>query len=169
MKTLTTAALALLLISSASAQTTPPPACEAPEYRQFDFWLGNWNVTSPDGKKQAGHNRVEAILGGCVLQENWIGAQGSRGHSFNIYDATRKLWHQTWVDNSGLLLELEGGIQDGAMVLRGPGIAASGEAVINRVVWTPAADGSVRQVWDVSKDDGLHWQTIFDGLYRRQK
>ena len=44
----------------------------------LDFWLGDWSVTTPDGK-HAGDNRIEAILDGCALSESWTGAGGGRG------------------------------------------------------------------------------------------
>ena len=72
-----------------------PSRCTAPEYRQFDFWLGEWEVTS--NETPAGTNSIVAIQGGCVLQENWQGAGpgGITGSSFNIYDRERQAWHQT--------------------------------------------------------------------------
>ena len=151
---------ALLLLSSlADAQ---PMSCQAPEHRQFDFWVGDWRVTTPDGK-HAGDNRIEKVLDGCALHESWQGASGGRGFSYNAYDRDRKVWHQTWVDRQGNLLLLEGGLRDGAMVLEG----AQG-ATLNRITWTPNKDGSVRQHWEASADQGKTWQTAFDGLYRRK-
>src|SRR3954470_11889409 len=102
----------LLLVSSVLHGRTdkaeaPPPACSEPEYHQFDFWIGDWDVRGPKGK-QAGVNHIRSILDGCVLQENWSGAGGSTGTSYNIYDRTQKKWHQTWVDNQGTLLQLDG-------------------------------------------------------------
>ncbi|MDH3459056.1 MAG: hypothetical protein OER90_19620, partial [Gemmatimonadota bacterium] len=47
--------------------------CSAPEYRQFDFWLGTWNVETKDGKT-AGTNHITQILNGCALREEWTGA-----------------------------------------------------------------------------------------------
>ena len=41
-----------------------------------------WDVTLPDGKR-AGNNRIEPILGGCVLRESWAGATGGIGTSYN--------------------------------------------------------------------------------------
>ena len=89
-----------------------PSRCTAPEYRQFDFWLGEWEVTS--NETPAGTNSIVATQGGCVLQENWQGAGpgGITGSSFNIYDRERQAWHQTWVDASGTLLLLDGGVVD---------------------------------------------------------
>ncbi len=150
-----------LLASSAIAEAQPKP-CAAPEHRQFDFWVGDWRVTTPDGK-HAGDNRIEKVLDGCALHESWQGASGGRGFSYNAYDRDRKVWHQTWVDKQGNLLLLEGGLRDGAMVLEG----AQG-ATLNRITWTPNKDGSVRQHWEASADQGKTWQTAFDGLYRRK-
>ncbi|HEY3859922.1 MAG TPA: hypothetical protein VGM47_09995 [Gammaproteobacteria bacterium] len=144
-----------------AAPATPRP-CSAPEYRQFDFWLGDWNVTNAG--KPAGHNHITSEYGGCVVQEHWSGSGGSLGSSFNIYDPVRKVWHQTWVDNGGTLLEIEGGMKDGSMVMSGEQLQADGKKLLHRITWTPK-DGKVRQFWQTSTDGGKTWQTAFDGLY----
>ncbi len=145
---------------------TPAPSCAAQEHRQFDFWIGVWRVEDAGGRFQ-GTNRIEPILGGCVLQESWSGAGGSRGHSFNIYSKGRGRWHQTWVDGQGLLLLLDGGLVDGSMVLEGTTTAGDGAAVRHRISWTPLADGRVRQHWQSSRDGGTTWSDAFDGYYSR--
>ncbi|MGE0351599.1 MAG: hypothetical protein AB7I33_14015 [Gemmatimonadales bacterium] len=163
------AATGLMLVGAgAAAQNPPPPGCPGPEYRQFDFWVGEWNVTAPGGA-QAGTNSITTELLGCVLHEHWDGAQGGKGESFNIYDATRKVWHQTWVSDRGTLLTLEGTLKGDAMVLEGESIARNGKTVQNRVTWTPRPDGAVRQLWEVSRDGGATWGTVFDGLYVKKK
>ena len=163
--------IAWFLVLPLSAEEQPPapvqPApCAAPEYRQFDFWIGDWEVFDPNGKR-VGENRIEAILGGCVLKENWTSASANHGESFNIYDARRKIWHQTWVDNSGSLLQIEGGLRGGAMVLSQQVQGADGQTVTHRITWTPDDDGSVRQHWQ-SKSGDADWQTLFDGRYRKK-
>ncbi len=169
--TLLTAALAAVAFSTAAQQPSPAPSpvpapltCDGPEYRQFDFWAGSWRVAEPDGSF-AGTNRIEPMLAGCVLFESWTGADGGRGHSFNIYSRQDMRWHQTWVDSHGSLLELSGGLEDGAMVMRGAGRARDGAAIEHRITWTPQTDGTVRQHWEVSRDGGATWSTVFDGLY----
>jgi hypothetical protein len=144
----------------------PPPGCTAPEHRQFDFWIGNWDVANPAGKT-VGRNLIEPILGGCVLRETWTGSGGSNGTSYNAWDRQRRRWHQTWVDNGGLVLRLEGGFADGRMVLSGETLDSAGSAVLNRITWQETAPGQVRQLWEVSSDGGKAWRTVFDGRYRR--
>ena len=92
---------------------TPAPSCTAAQHRQFDFWIGEWDVLNPKGKL-VGRNSITRVYGNCVIREDYKGGQGYTGGSFNIYDASRDRWHQTWVDNGGLLLELDGGFRDGS-------------------------------------------------------
>ncbi len=163
------AALLLLLTAAgaARAQTPAAPPCSAPEHRQFDFWIGDWEVHTPNGAL-AGTNRIEAILGGCVLQESWSGTRGMRGMSFNLYSAADRRWHQTWVDSNGLLLAMSGGLEDGRMVLAGDTRQPDGRVVRNRITWRALEDGRVRQHWETSADSGRTWQDAFVGLYRRK-
>jgi len=154
--------LAVILLAMATDLSAQPGSCTAPEHRQFDFWVGDWRVTTPDGK-HAGDNRIEKILDGCALHESWTGATGGRGFSYNAYDRDRKVWHQTWVDKQGTLLLLEGTFTNGQMVLQG----MQGTA-LNRITWEPRKDGTVRQLWETSSDQGKTWQVAFDGLYRKK-
>ncbi len=134
--------------------------------RDFDFWIGDWDVFGPQGG-QAGTNSITRVLDGQALAEHWHGAGGVEGHSLNAYDASTDRWHQTWVDSTGGVLLLDGGLVDGAMVLEGSVVVASAAPPQRqRITWTREAD-DVRQHWETSDDDGETWQTAFDGLYRR--
>lgn len=135
-------------------------------HRQFDFWLGEWEVRTADGQL-AGVNRIESEYDGYVLHERYATDRGYRGQSLNIYDASRKVWHQSWVDSDGLLLLLEGGIRDGRMVLEGQTVGADGQVTRHRISWTPNADGSIRQLWESTDAEG-EWSTAFDGRYTRK-
>jgi hypothetical protein len=174
--------LALLMSTNAPSHGTAaapapvavptPAACAAAERRAFDFWIGEWEVIGPKGNI-VGHSRIEAILGGCAIAEHWQSATGNGandGNSYNIYNADLKRWEQFWVDASGSRLLLAGGLVEGSMVLEGrqdlP--AADGVHARDRITWTPNADGSVRQRWENSKDEGKTWTVAFDGLYRRR-
>ena len=86
-----------------------------------------------------------------------------------MYVPSTKRWHQTWMDQSGTLLLLDGAFRDGAMVMTGetPSAEKPGETTLQRITWTPASDGSLRQLWEASKDAGESWATVFDGRYTR--
>jgi len=155
-------------VGSARAQAPAGRACEAAEHRQFDFWVGRWDVYGPKGKK-AGENRIEVIAEGCALLEQWTGSGGFSGKSLNIYDAADRRWHQTWVDSGGTLLVLAGGLVERSMVMSGvtPSPTDPTRTVQQRITWTPNADGSVRQLWESSADGGKSWTVVFDGRYVR--
>jgi hypothetical protein len=162
--------LAVFAMTNLPAQTPSPPSCADAAHRQFDFWVGNWDVTGSKGEKVIGRSRVESRLDGCVVHEHWFGAGGTIGENFNVYNAATGHWEQFWVDNGGNRLYLVGGPIDGRMVLEGKRDAAdagSGIAGRERIAWTPNADGTVRQLWESSKDDGRTWTVSFDGLYRK--
>jgi len=84
--------LALSMTPTAIAFAAPP--CDAPQFREFDFWIGDWQVFKPDGTV-AGTNRIEQEYGGCVLHEHYQTAKGYSGESLNTYDLGRKRWHPT--------------------------------------------------------------------------
>ena len=164
------AAAAQSVNAPASAPARAParaPSCQSPAYRQFDFWIGRWEVRGPAGRV-AGTNHVERVLGGCALVEHWAGARQGSGTSLNFYDAADGRWHQTWVDNEGQPLYLSGGLRDGRMVLEGVTRGTDGRATRQRITWTPLAGGDVRQLWESSTDDGATWSVVFDGRYIRR-
>ena len=158
--------LLALLAVNLSAQTPPTPPPLPPEARQFDFWVGEWEVTNPAGKT-AGHSKIESIAGGAGLLENWTGGGGYAGKSLNAYNAAKKQWQQYWVGSDGGVLELTGGLVEGRMVLAAEH-EVKGKPLTERITWTPNPDGSVRQHWEQSADAGKTWTTAFDGLYRKK-
>jgi hypothetical protein len=153
--------------AAAAAAAAAAAPCDTPPFREFDFWLGEWRVHTPDGKL-AGTNRIEREYGGCVVHERYETERGYRGESLNMYDASRKVWHQTWVDNSGTLLTLEGRAIDGKMTLEGQGVGTDGQSIRHRITWTPNANGTVRQLWESTDAKGV-WVTAFDGVYSKSK
>jgi tetratricopeptide (TPR) repeat protein len=143
--------------------------CNTEEYRHFDFWLGEWDVTPAGATAPSAYNNISAVQDGCVVLEQY--RTGSfTGMSINFYDVTLKKWHQTWMSNSGGSLYLEGGLnQDGAMEMTDQGLPiSSATGAINKVTWTPNPDGSVRQYWQSSTDGGKTWSVAFDGIYVRK-
>ena len=159
--------LTWLLAVTASSAAQPVQPCSDSAYRQFDFWLGEWSVHKPDGTV-GGTNSIKSEYGGCVLHERYTTPGGYQGESLNTFDAARKVWHQTWVDNSGMLLLLEGRLTDRNMVLEGQTLGSDGATTKHRITWTPNPDGTVRQKWE-STDAKGELKVVFDGLYKRKQ
>lgn len=142
--------------------------CKAkPEFRQFDFWIGEWDVKSPQGLP-AGTSSVQLILGQCIIFENWTGGAGTNGKSFNIFDSNDNKWHQTWVDDKGTFTHYIGGFQDGKMVVVADRIVG-GKKTLAKMTFSKLPNGDVRQLGENSTDEGKTWTTAFDLIYSRKK
>jgi hypothetical protein len=153
---------------------TPTPAmstsCIAPQYRQFDFWLGEWDLVGADGKKSA-EDKVVQILGGCALQENGSSPESGQRMSVSAYDPATKHWHQMLIDDGGAVLRLEGELIDGRMVLVGqrPSQKEKGVNLTHRITWTPLPDRRVRKSWEYSNNGGRTWRPFLDVTYSPRK
>lgn len=161
---------ASLAQDAASPDPAPPPPCSDAAYRQFDFWIGDWEVrVGPDDTGLAGHNRIERSDHGCWLQEHWTSARGGSGTSLNSWDRASGVWRQYWSGGDGTVLRLAGGLRDGRMVLEGVLQKPEGDGESSqRITWTPNDDGSVTQHWQTSNDAGTTWKTAFLGTYRKR-
>ncbi len=156
--------------STGSTPSKPPPnpCATDPAFRQFDFWVGNWDVTSPKGKKQ-GENQISKVEAGCLIVERWRSVSGNTGQSYNYYDPVTKKWRQVWV-SQGMSIDYEGGLRaaDGAMVLQGEIHYHNGTSFPFRGEWIPRPDGSVRQHFEQFDPKADKWATWFTGIYRRK-
>ena len=146
------------------SEGTSPAPCAAPAYHQFDYWVGDWDVFDVGRPTKVAQAQVDSVLDGCVLRENYLGIDGHKGQSFTMYNGSRKTWHQTWVTNRGELLEIEGGIENGEMVLLGKNQAGA----LVRGVWRPVNE-EVREIAMTSADGGKSWKPWFDLVFRRHK
>jgi hypothetical protein len=167
----------LVTTLSASAQTAPAPPAQLPhpcntmpEARQFDFWIGQWDVTpwkvaAPTPAQRLGFNDVHPILEHCVLSENWRGARGVEGKSSNYYDRNLGKWRQIWVDETGGILDYTGEFRDGAMRFQGWTLDARGNRVEQKLTFFAIAADTVRQLFESSTDGGKTWTPGFDGRY----
>ena len=151
----------------ARAQGGERPTCDGATFRQFDFWVGDWDVTVKG--KPAGSNLVTLEEDRCVVHEHWKGAKGGTGQSFNFYDRQDGKWHQVWVSNSGETLFLSGSYEKDVLTLTGESKQADGSTVLNRISFRNNPDRSVQQLWETSSDSGTTWTAAFDGLYKRRK
>ncbi len=163
-------AFALVSVGTALAQgTSPPPqGCISAESRQFDFWVGKWDVyaaSKPDQKVAA--SLIENLYSGCAIRENWMPLKGTGGGSLSSYVASERRWRQTWVDSSGTRADFSGGWNGKALVLEGLWPQPGHPHQHTRMTYTPHADGSVEQAGESSDDGGKTWTPSFDLVYRR--
>jgi hypothetical protein len=169
--------LASMLVVSVQAlglAQTPQalPRCDGPEYRQFDFWIGTWDVR-PASQPEAApmSNVITSEDDGCVIRERWKGARMT-GQSVNIYDRSRGKWHQTWVDSTGGLHEYWGTRRpDGVMAFEGdlPPRRPGEGRVSTRMTFFPLASDKVRQLAESSNDGGKTWSVNVDLIYSKRK
>lgn len=169
------AALGAPPLAQEAATSTPfaPPApfCETGEgFGDWNFWVGQWTVYSNDGERTfQGINSITKHYNGCLLMENWVGAQGGDGFSINYYNPIKGEWRQVWV-GGGYSIDYTGGLNgDGAMVLNGfiYGYGA-GTTTPFRGIWTAQENGDVRQFFEIHNAEG-EWSTWFDGRYVKQE
>jgi uncharacterized protein DUF1579 len=179
----------LLSLMTFSPQASQQPAapqpkpfdCSAPEHRQFDFWVGEWDVVPnpetrpanapPQAGRKPATNIIEKAHRDCVIVENWDDGLGGTGQSFNVYDRVKQRWQQTWVDSNGGLHEYWGELRDGNMVYIGevplpPASRFQGRRTI-RLTFFPLGADKVRQFSESLNVDGT-WSVNYDLIYTRR-
>jgi hypothetical protein len=147
------------------------PCASTPENRQFDFWLGEWNVETTQGGVPAGQSKIELILGDCVIQENWQ-SDGNpySGKSYNMYNAALKRWEQYRVDDSAGNIFFYGGLKDGVMDYWTDEIPQpAGPPLKRHLQFIKLAPDKVRQYSQGSTDGGKTWKLEYDFTYIRKK
>ena len=144
------------------------PCLSRAESHQFDFWVGEWDVTNAQGQP-AGRSSVQQILSQCVVFENWTDGQGGQGKSFNAYNTDLRMWQQFWTDQYGRVTEYresertpEGGLRFLAHQL------LRGQPSLIRMTFTPVDKSTVHQYGETSADSGKTWTTSFDLYYHRK-
>jgi len=162
----------LILFSNAQSSKLP---CSDPVYRQFDFWIGEWDVYGKNGQK-GGDSKISLILDSCIILEEWTGANATqgviyKGKSFNTYNAATRQWQQTWVDNVGGSTEfLRGETEEGKITFYADHVKnKQGREFIRRLTFYKLDNDKVRQHGERSVDGGKTWITEYDLEYRRRK
>ncbi len=143
------------------------PCLTGKDYRHFDFWLGEWDVYA-NGRK-VGDNSITMAQGGCAIHENYVTAGNYAGQSINYYDPIAKKWHQHWVGSGGDVYNyLETKREEGLLQFESDFMGANGQISLSRLTFTLNEDGTVRQLFEASTDEGKTWTIGFDGLYKKK-
>ncbi len=148
-----------------------PAGCASDESRQFDFWVGEWDV-SPSGAATGAtiaESSITLVDQGCVVVEHWRPFGGAHGHSLNMYDPATQLWHQTWMSAAPLRTEYRGHFENGVMSFEAqtplPGVPAGARSRMN----FQALDANTVRQWGEQRDAGAaDWVVTWDLTYRRR-
>ena len=176
LKTILVFTLCTLAAPPVMGDEVPAPApvksvCETMEnFNDWDFWVGEWNVYSNDGKHTLqGTNSITKQHLNCLIMESWTSAKGGQGSSMNYYDPVESQWRQVWVA-SAYSIDYTGGLNEsGSMVLNGKiNYYKQGKSFSFRGAWTPKQDGSVRQFFEQFDAEKEQWTVWFDGIYERR-
>src|SRR3954451_4305919 len=164
--------LAATALFAQNAQPVPP--CAAPEFRQLDFWVGNWDLTWP-GQNGApvghGTNHIMREMNDCVIRENFSddAKPPFRGMSVSTFTPQMKKWQQTWVDNQGSYLDFTGEFKDAQMILSRTAVGKKGQPVTQRMVFKNITPDAFDWSWEASQDGGKTWQVQWPIHYSRHK
>jgi hypothetical protein len=146
----------------------PQKPCSAPEASQFDFWVGEWDLTWND--TITGTNVITKELDGCVIHENFSAPSNSfKGKSYSVYNPKQGVWKQTWVDNQGSYLDFTGGLEGDKMILKRSFVGPMENTVIQRMVYFNISQDSLDWSWESSQDDGKTWKQNWLIHYKRAK
>lgn len=162
------AAFAFLMTTTCFSQSTPPAnPCKDPAVSQFDFWIGDWELTW--GDTLPGRNHVERIMGGCTVQENFYDPKLKySGKSWSVYSAPAKRWMQTWVDSNGGYISLSGGMKGDSMILATQMRETPQGKMVSRMVYYNIKKDSFDWSWEGSSDGGATWKVNWLIHYRRR-
>ena len=171
----TTALLSILFCLFFPVLLSAQLPCSLPGFRQFDFWIGEWDVYSNANGKLAGTSKISLILDSCIILEEWTSAGAFKGlvysgKSFNKYNPGTRQWQQTWVDNTGNSTEFLRGVaeKDKVTFYADHVLDNKGNEYMRRLTFFKLADNKVRQFGEKSTDGGKTWITEYDLEYRRK-
>lgn len=143
------------------------PCLSGDNTRHFDFWIGEWEVFVNGNK--VGDNSITRAPGGCAIHESYTTAGNYSGQSINFYSPVDKKWHQHWVGSGGDVYNyIETKKEEGMLQFVSEFMNAQGTISLSRLTFTLNDDGTVRQLFENSTDDGKTWTPGFDGLYKKR-
>src|SRR6476469_10450665 len=149
-------AVPTLRAQTSTAASTRPPSCTSdPERHRFDFWLGEWDVTTKAGAP-VGSSVIQSVSRGCAWLENWTGGNGGQGKSLNAYNPQLHQWQQFWIGADGSVAEYRASSFDGTSMIFLMKSSADADSLA-RLTFTPIDSATVRKHSELSSDGGKSW------------
>lgn len=143
--------------------------CEDPEFKQLDFWLGDWDVASAGDGTPRGSSHISKEMGGCVVWENWTSIGSPYfGKSYNTWNPNLKRWEQYWVDTSAGVMFFHGELKNNIMDYWTEDVPqVGGGTLLRHLQFFNLGPDKVRQFSQGSNDGGKTWHTEYDLIYTR--
>ncbi|MEZ4585384.1 MAG: Ig-like domain-containing protein [Gemmatimonadales bacterium] len=139
---------------------SPSTPCTQPEHRQFDFWLGSWDVGTTGPPFAV--SDITATPEGCAILEHWQPNSAPVGRSISFYEPSTDMWYQTYLDSSGQRLTIAGRFEAGVMTMLNP---PGGGTTHERWQWYVDGTG-VRQTAAPTTNGGVSYQPFsWNALY----
>lgn len=142
---------------------------------EFDFWVGEWNLTwqYPDGSQGSGTNNIIKTLDGKVIVENFqvtdSGAyKGFKGTSISVFNPNTKTWNQAWADNQGGYFNFTGTVENGERIFHTTRVNQSGKESLLRMRFYRIEKDSLVWDWEQSTDGGSIWNLQWRINYKRK-
>ncbi len=160
-------------------QQSASSACTQPQARQFDFWIGEWQIhqklLQADGSwlSLKAETKVSPTLDGCALVESWSGEvlffwegmkkpEPLQGYSVRAYDPQTGKWFIHWMDTrSPRLTTFEGSFEGNQGVFQHTSVGADGKPQVRRIVFSHITAASVRWELAISSNQGATWQPLW--------
>jgi len=168
-------AVPLLAAPGLTAAQAPTP-CPAPEARQFDFWIGEWNVrnrqsppANPGAWYETGNatDRVYPVVHGCAIIEHWRGTtfQGFvTGFSVRAWNADSGQWDLVllWPSpEQPRFGELHGAFSHGRGEFLARRGTPTGDTTITRFSFADITPTALRWQSENSNDGGASWSSTW--------
>lgn len=155
------------LVSNGGVQASRVPGCTAPENRQLDFWIGEWDVSLTGQDFVVAESSISSAAQGCLVLEHWRPFQGPHGHSISTFDQTDRKWHQEYAGGGGRRSHMVGAFADGVMRMDiSGGLPPGAPANLRRRMSYQQIDANTVRQWGEVERNG-NWQITFDLTYRR--
>lgn len=145
--------------------------CEDALFKQFDFWLGDWDVVSTADGLSVGTSHISKEMAGCVVWENWKSAGSPYfGKSYNTYNVNLHRWEQYWVDSGAGTIFFHGNRAGEVMDYWADDVPQpNGEMLRRHLQFFNLGPDKVRQFSQGSRDGGKTWTVEYDLTYNRHK
>lgn len=173
----------LMLFTAATTAEPVESACTSIEARQFDFYIGDWDIEQRIRRADDGwielpaSTSVTRAASGCALVERWQGEvqffwtgmempAPLHGLSVRAWDPSTDKWNIHWLDSQNPVFgePFSGRFTDGTGVFY-----HESDTRLARITFTNVTDTSLDWELAISTDGGERWRTLWTMAMTRKR